>query len=236
MDNLQNIRLFCLPHAGGSASSFYSWRPLVNKNIEIYPIDYCGHGKRNQMPLKKNFKEAFEDILSIIIPLINEKPYAIFAHSLGVIYAYELGRTILKMNLKHPLHIFFSGRYPPYIEVNRLNFHKLSDAELLRYITLLTGLNETITNEPSIIEYIMPILRADVTIAETYVHKGEVAQFPWNISVFQGTDDPAVNMADHQHWDRCTAGQCKIYTFSGDHFFHQQNKKEIISTIESVLL
>src|SRR5882757_9949230 len=40
------LRVYCLPHAGGSASLFWPWRSLLPPEIELWGIEYPGHGRR----------------------------------------------------------------------------------------------------------------------------------------------------------------------------------------------
>ncbi|MNW69143.1 Thioesterase domain protein [compost metagenome] len=40
------VTLFCLPHAGGSASIFAKWRNLLDCLIKLYPIELAGRGER----------------------------------------------------------------------------------------------------------------------------------------------------------------------------------------------
>src|SRR5882724_3542717 len=44
-------RLYCLPYAGGSAGIFRPWQALVSPDIDIWGIEYPGHGSRMGEPL-----------------------------------------------------------------------------------------------------------------------------------------------------------------------------------------
>src|SRR3979411_2483679 len=40
------LRLYCLPYAGGSASVFRSWCDLLPPNVDVWGVEYPGHGSR----------------------------------------------------------------------------------------------------------------------------------------------------------------------------------------------
>lgn len=77
------MKLFCLPHLGGSASIYYQWKKYLNEKIEIVPIELAGRGER----IKECFYEDFSTLISDVSEKIsieeNEK-YAFFGHSMGV--------------------------------------------------------------------------------------------------------------------------------------------------------
>ncbi|MFJ8100466.1 MULTISPECIES: thioesterase domain-containing protein [unclassified Lysinibacillus] len=43
---MKDIKLFCLPYAGGSAVMYNSLEKYINEVIEIIPLEYSGHGER----------------------------------------------------------------------------------------------------------------------------------------------------------------------------------------------
>ncbi|MEB9902773.1 thioesterase domain-containing protein, partial [Bacillus cereus] len=43
---MQKTKLFCFPHAGGSAFSYAKWKNYFNPYIEIVPIELAGRGYR----------------------------------------------------------------------------------------------------------------------------------------------------------------------------------------------
>src|SRR3977135_4394300 len=40
------LRVYCLPHAGGAARLLRPWRSLLPPEIELWGIEYPGHGRR----------------------------------------------------------------------------------------------------------------------------------------------------------------------------------------------
>ena len=42
----EQVRLFCFPYAGGGASSFLPWKPLLPDYISLFPVQLPGHEER----------------------------------------------------------------------------------------------------------------------------------------------------------------------------------------------
>src|SRR5215471_17591276 len=86
-----HFRLFCFPHAGGGASTFYPWIHTLPPEIEVCPVQFPGRENR--------FKEKpFSSLPSLIIALERalclylDVPFAFFGHSLGSLVSFELAR------------------------------------------------------------------------------------------------------------------------------------------------
>lgn len=230
------IRLFCLPYAGGSASSYYSWRKLLDEQIELVPIELSGHGRRNKEPFISGMKEVVDDVYLQIKDLLDEVPYAIFGHSMGSILAYELGRTIAIHNRKLPIHMFFSGRFPPYLETVRTNYHSLPDDVFLENFAKLGGISSELLEHKEVMDYLTPIFKADCKLVETYTHEGRVLQFPCKISVLYGAEDSMCNHSELQEWQDCSVSPISLLSYPSGHFFIQDTKEQVVKDIVKILI
>lgn len=232
---MHKIRLFCIPHAGGSATSFISWKKLLNDAVDLHPIELRGHGKRNEEPLYKSISDAVNDLYAIISPLLDDLPYALLGHSMGSIIAYELGRKIQQNNRPEPIHMFFSGRYPPYLKECEIKIHTLNDEQFIREFVKLGGLSAEFLENEALMNYMTPILHADCEIVENYLIAQEIVQFKCDISILTGTYDHTCKKEELERWKECTQQKCTIYSFDEDHFFLHKQKNDVIKVILRVL-
>ena len=60
------MKLFCIPYAGGSASVYSGWNPILRENIQLVPVELSGKGVRAAEPLYENWEDALEDVYSSI--------------------------------------------------------------------------------------------------------------------------------------------------------------------------
>nr|MBA3949306.1 thioesterase [Acidobacteriota bacterium] len=87
------LRLFCLPFAGGGASTYRLWAGSLPASIEVCPIQPPGREDRYAEP-------AFTSIAALSRALADElgpyldTPFAIFGHSMGALVAFETARAL----------------------------------------------------------------------------------------------------------------------------------------------
>ncbi|EGD47933.1 Thioesterase [Ruminiclostridium papyrosolvens DSM 2782] len=233
---MKEIKLFCLPYAGGSADIYARWRNYLNSSIELCPIELPGRSKRAKDPYYKSMGEAVEDIASFVKNETRNSDYAIFGHSMGSIITYELICKLYQMGLKLPIHVFFSGRYPPCIEKQDKNMHLLSDDELIHEAVSMGGIPEKLLKYTKLVENAANTLRADYTILETYGHSPHIQKFDIDISVLSGTNDELATVEDMKYWELYTNKSCTFYTFEKGHFYLHNNAETIVKIINNTLL
>jgi surfactin synthase thioesterase subunit len=234
---MKKIKLFTLPFAGGAAAVYNPWRPLLDKDIELRSIELAGRGRRIYNPHYNSIEEAIDDVFNMIKDEITTTPYAIFGHSMGAIIAYELTYKIRKNNLPEPLHLFFSGRGAPDVpwDEGKKDFYDLPEDEFRESVIQLGGTPKEFFQHPELLEVLMPMLRSDFKIAETYFHDSEVIPFNHDISVYVGRAE-RLNEKQIQGWSRHTNQIASIHTFPGDHFFINGQTPKIVKLINYTLL
>lgn len=232
---MKKIKVYFLPYAGGSASTYLSWKKHIDSNIEMKPIELAGHGKRISEPLYKSIDEAVIDIYSRISHELDEGPYAFYGHSMGTILAYELIRKIRLNNKKEPIHVFFSGRFPPYVEDTYKMGDSYSDEQIFEKLIDVIGTKIQINNNKEIRDFLFPILLGDYNIVQKYDYNQEIVNLNCGISILNGNQDSYFPHENLPLWSKCTSKECNFYEFEGDHFFINQHKKEVSDIINKTL-
>ncbi len=229
------VRLYCLAHAGGAASVFLAWKRLLGGDIDLHPIELSGRGKRNSEPLYSSMDEAVSDVYSKISAGLDEMPYAIIGHSMGTVLAYELVRKFRSHAKSEPVHIFFSGRFAPYLKKSNTRLHTLPDHELIEKFSEIGGLSANILENEELKNYLLPILRSDCMIVETYNQNQPIVKINCGITVLTGDQDSAVLPHEIDSWQECSSKKCEYYSFDDGHFFLYKFKEEITKLIRSRL-
>lgn len=214
---------------------YMSWKRRLDKRIELKPIELCGRGKRFSNPLYDSFDEAIEDIYKVIYEELDGTPYAVFGHSMGTILAYELIRKIIHHTKQEPLHVFLSGRYPPYIETEEENVHLLPDKEFIDKIIKFGGTNQVVLDNKELLDLFLPVLRSDYRLVEKYKHSGSVSKLNCDITVLNGKFDNYIIEKDIGSWREYTNKTCSFYEFEEGHFFINKYKEEVIGIINDSL-
>jgi medium-chain acyl-[acyl-carrier-protein] hydrolase len=82
----------------------------------------------------------------------------------------------------------------------------------------LNGTPQSLFEQPELLELLMPVLRADFELIQTYVYSPE-PPLACPITAFGGLCDPQVRPADVNAWRMQTTADFSVQMFDGDHFF-----------------
>ncbi len=216
--------------------TYMSWRRQLDRRIDLKPIELSGRGKRFGEPLYHSVDEAIEDIYMKISDELDGTPYAVFGHSMGTIFAYELIRKIIHHTKQEPIHVFLSGRYPPYIETEEEHVYLLPDKEFIDSVVKLGGTNKAVVDNKELLDLFLPILRSDYKLVETYKHFGSLLRLNCDITVLNGKNDKYIIGKNASRWQEYTNKTCNFYEFEDGHFFINKFKDDVISIINSELL
>lgn len=231
----KKIILFCLGYAGGSAIVYNKFRPYLDKNIRMVPIEYAGRGRRVNEEFYADVSCAVDDIYKQVSKYIDDYEFAFFGHSMGSVLTYEVCKKIKQINCKEPLFIFFSGRYPPHIKKEGDLIYNLPDEKFKEEILKYGGTPKEIFDNKELAQLFVPILRADYKIIELYKFNGDFVKFKCPIAVLSGKDDKIVDRSDLDEWQEYSEQKISIYEFNEGHFFINIFTEEIADIINKSL-
>lgn len=211
------LRLFCFPYAGGSGSIFRPWLNYLPSTIELCSIELPGRGKRIANPPFIRLKPLIESLTSVILPNL-DKPFAFFGHSMGGIVSFELTRILAREYGIYPVSLLISGCRAPQVPASTPPIHQLPDSDFLEELRRFNGTPQAVLENAELIELMLPTLRADFAVLETYKY---VFEPPLNcpIAVFGGLEDKEVSYKDLSAWRSQTGKAFSLLMFEGDHFF-----------------
>ncbi|MHB8062509.1 MAG: thioesterase II family protein [Ruminiclostridium sp.] len=233
---MKGIKLFCLPYAGGSAMVYKKWEKYLDKSIKLCLLELAGRGSRNKEPYYNSMQEAVEDIFSLLELNLDEGEYAIFGHSMGSILAYQLAAKIKERNLKQPIHIFFSGRYPPSIWKGERNTYLLPEPEFIQKATRWGGIPEKLFKYEVLLKAAMETLRADYKVLETGGYDPMIKKLKCDISILFGEKDLISTPLDMTAWKKYAGKQCSFHVFNGGHFYLHNNVENVVQVINNALI
>lgn len=228
------VRLFCFPFSGAGASIFHKWRDILPPVIELFPVQLPGRENRLSEPLITDMDTLVRDSAEVIRPYL-DKPFAFFGHSMGALLSFELARYLQRHFKLMPVHLFMSGHSAPQVSYYESPIHDLPDAEFTKKINEMNGTPPEIWEHPELKQLLIPILRADFTICETYNYKaGE--PLPCSITTLAGLADPYLDRADLEAWQSQTTKQFAVRMFPGDHFYLNEQRPLLLRILAQELL
>lgn len=212
-----SLRLFCFPHAGGGASAFHPWMTQFVSGVEIYPIQFPGREGRWLEPHLTRMSEVISELLTALTRLL-QQPYAFFGHSMGAFVAFELSRELRRRNHPLPKVLIISGARAPHVPDPDPPMHELPEDSLLEELKRLGGIPEEIFNQPEFLSLLLPVLRSDLSVCETYEYEDE-SPLDCPISVYGGEADAKVRPEHLGLWKTQTKQDFRVRIFPGNHFF-----------------
>ncbi len=223
------LRLFCFPYAGGAASTFYKWSDDLPRDVEVCPIQLPGRESRlGESPFTR-LEHLLKALISAIRPYLDE-PCAFFGHSMGAMISFELTRRLRAQGVRTPMHLFVSGRRAPWLPNPDPPIHHLPDAEFVEELRRYNGTPEIVLKNTELMQLFLPILRADISLNETY-HYVPGEPLDCSISAFGGLEDSKVSRDDLAAWRKQTRGPFTLNTFPGDHFFLRSAQTSLLQII-----
>ena len=177
--------------------------------------------------------DAMVDLLARELPpLLEEKPYAFFGHSMGSLMAFELTRRLVQLGMRPPQHLFLSGRQAAHLPGHVLQVDRLDDTEFLDAVgRRYNALPPELLAHREILELILPSLRADFTLMERYTYRAAPI-LDIDATLLNGRDDPWVTPPSLAAWQQHFARPIQQHLFPGGHFY----LPEVASELRSVVL
>lgn len=230
------IRLFCFPYSGAAASIYYPWADLLPPSIEVCPVQLPGHGTRLREPLATRLSPQVEALAAGLAPAF-DRPFAFFGHSMGALLSFELARYLRRLGRPAPLHLFVSGHGAPHLPDRNPPLHALPDDQFVARLRELNGTPEEVLRHQELLQLLIPVLRADFAVCETYVYQPE-PPLDCPISAYGGLGDGYVNREELAAWQAQTTGRFSVRMFPGDHFYlnNPANRTHLLMALARDLL
>ena len=231
---MKKRKLFCLPHAGASATLYLQCEKYLDGG-EIIPLDPPGRGRRMSEPLCETIEEVVADLKAQVVSHLSpDDDFTFYGHSMGALLIYELLHEMMRDGMRLPSHIFISGRNSPSVP-QRTRLHKLSGQMFIDRIMNIGGTSKEFFENPVLVKLYVPIMKTDLKIVETYRHPKREALLPVNISCFYAPDDPCISLKSVEKWARLTSGTFRMHYFEGNHFFIFYEFENMVRIMEETL-
>ncbi|WP_344525887.1 thioesterase II family protein [Streptomyces albiaxialis] len=221
-------RVVCLPHAGGTAGYYAPWGTELPRGVELSAVQYPGREDRILEPPPARLDALVADIAAALLPL-TDRPLTLYGHSLGAVVAYEVARRLETAYGVTPAHLVVSGRRAPSVPVCG-DLHRRPDEELVAELARLGGTRAELLRDPGVRSVLLPAVRADFALAETYTHRpGPPLACP--VTAVIGTADTEVDEAQARRWAAHTTGAFAFHALPGGHFFSVPDRAPVLALL-----
>jgi len=213
---------------------FRLWGRTLPPLIEVCPVQLSGREDRFAELPYTNIQALVESLTVEIQPYLH-KPFTLFGHSMGALIAFELARSLRRQSGPLPLALFLSARRAPHLPLNRKSLYQLPDPEFIRELRLLGGTPAAVFESKELLDFVLPTLRADFTICDTY---GFMPEPPLDCPfvLYAGRRDTEAPPPDVEAWGCHTTKTCSLQMFPGNHFFLHSDRDLLLQAMATTLV
>ncbi|MGH3756076.1 MAG: thioesterase II family protein, partial [Pseudonocardiaceae bacterium] len=211
---------------------YRDWPAHLPDDVEVVPVQLPGRENRfHEAPIESMELLAgplLDGLASYLTP-----PFALFGHSMGALIAFELVRQMRPSGVA-PVHLFAAGCRAPDLPRRSPDRRALPDQEFLTTVEELGGIPPEVLAQRQFLEAIVPTLRSDYTLVETYACRPQ-APLGCPVSAFGGRSDEDVPPEDVRAWSRHTTGPFRVHLLPGGHFFVNSSRRDLLRLMVSEL-
>ncbi|MFI6644590.1 thioesterase II family protein [Streptomyces sp. NPDC050504] len=236
-DTGNGTRLVCFPHAGGSATAYAPLAHALSADFDVVAVQYPGRQERyaeEPFAAMAPLVEAVAGQLAGGLAADPGRPYALFGHSMGALVAFETARLLDRDGPAAPRRLFLSGRGAPSVRAG-VRHAPRGDAELVAEVRGLGGTDQSLLDDPDVLEMVLPALRADYLALATYRWDGG-APLAAPITALVGESDPMVPVDEVRGWRERTSGDFSLQVFPGGHFYLADDVDRVAAAVTGGLL
>jgi medium-chain acyl-[acyl-carrier-protein] hydrolase len=230
---LPRARLICFPFAGGSAATYSQWQASLPRDIEVCAVELPGRGRRRGERCVTRMERLVDDLCSSLEPLL-DAPYFLFGHSMGAVIAFSLARRVRALGLRGPDHLFASAHLPPHRSRREAEAEAMNDTDVVALLRRIGGTPPEILADPAVLELVVPIIRADLLLLDSYRHVPD-APLDCPITAFAGSKDEHATHRELQGWATHTTGPLAVEVVEGGHFFVNTRRDHVLRHVSRTI-
>ena len=227
------MKLFSIPYAFGSSYCYNELGNYLNKNIQLVPLDYPGHGKRIADSLLYDVNSIADDLYQCIkSSLTSDDKYALLGYSMGGLVCYELLKRL--KNFHDPECVFIiASHYPDYqYENDTYEKYALNDVKAL--LKEYGGTSAEALESDELLDFMKPIVCADMIALRDYKNTDHDFQIRCPVTFIGGTAEEytAENILE---WKKIALNGFDSFQLEGEHFFLFNCEENLTKTVAIIM-
>ncbi len=228
------LRLLCFPYAGGGALTYRPWAVEMPPESDVLPVQLPGRERRLRERPHTRVGPLVEAATRSLEPYL-DRPFAVFGYSMGALIGYEFVQRLRRERGLEPVHVLVAARRAPQLPPDPDDYYKLSDPDFKERLREMNGTPAEVLEHPELMELVLPLLRADFELNDTYEPAGH-PPLGCPLTVFGGLEDGEVTREELEAWRAVTTGPFQLRMFAGDHFFLNQHQSAFRCAVAEDLL
>ena len=209
--------LLCLQAAGTSSAMFTTLKARLDDHARVETVDLPGRGASYGQLFLRKMSEAVDHVMPYVVAH-RDRGYAIFGYSMGALIGFALVQRLAQSGGPLPAVLIVAAARAPHVPAREAPLHLMDDATLVQELDRFDGTPPELLADAELMELVLPRLRADFEICETFV-PADGARIPVAVHAIGGRDDEMITQYDLAAWLDLTTvgGSCE--QIPGGHFF-----------------
>ncbi|MEV5047421.1 thioesterase domain-containing protein [Streptomyces griseoincarnatus] len=228
------LRLICLPHAGAGASAFRTWPDLLPPSIEVLAVQLPGREDRSKEDPPTRL-QALVRASAIALRPFCTGDFALYGHCAGALLGWELARELGERHGLWPRRLLAAAQPAPHLPPSERPLHAVADADLAAEVGRRGGLPAAVQRNSALLEMLLPLIRADFTLWETYQYVPR-PPLPVPVTTLRGTEDTTIPIAALHSWAEHTTVGHTHHEVDGGHYFVNQPTERTTRVLARALL
>ena len=210
------VRLFAIPNVGGGAVMYREWGEALPPEVAFQAVQLPGRHDRAAHTPYTRLEPLVADLAAGIRSEVDDRPFALFGHSMGALLAYRVAARIAGDGGPGPVLLGAAAWAPQGFAMPTPRQLDVSDDVLVDWLIGLGSLPEAFRGHPEVYR-LLPPTRADLSVCADYSADGTMVSCP--VVTYTGRADQLLPSGAIRSW----AEHCPVYLgnreFTGDHFF-----------------
>jgi len=191
-----------------------------------------GRENRFSEPAFKN-AQSLAQALANQLQLYSNKPFVIYGHSMGALIAFELTRVLQSNGMEMPEALMLGAHRAAHLPRTRETLYTLDDKTFIERLQRFGGFPEEVLASEELLQFLLPTLKADFTLCDTYVYTDALA-LNCPIHVLAGDSDPEAPPAVMDSWREHSSVETHMHIFKAGHFFIRTDLELVIDTLKEI--
>lgn len=230
------VRLFCFPYAGGGASIYARWKGYFDNDfLQVMPVQLPGRESRHKEVDYENSIIAMAKEAAEAINEYGDTFFALFGHSMGGIFVYEVAKELVNKYNNPPKALFISGTPAPSLVSKNIDLtNGLSEELFQQLLRRYNGMDPKMLENSDFYECYVPVIKRDfIAVGEYRVKEKQKLNIP--LSILYGIEDKDMTQAAVESWREYVTMKPSVEVMEGGHFYIREKAAQVCQYIENKL-